>query len=160
MVPAGDGRLMAHIRIQEEPFDIAAEQARLRQGHSDIGALVSFTGIVRGDDFGKAVNSITLEHYPAMTMSELEAIAAEAAQRWPLKGVTIIHRVGRLRAGDDIVLVLAASQSREAAFAAASFLMDWLKTRAPFWKAEETAAGTNWVEARASDEDAAARWNK
>lgn len=151
---------MAHIRVQEEPFDQAAEEQRLRAGHNDIGAVVSFKGIVRGDDAGGKIAAITLEHYPEMTARELERIAAEAQARWPLKGVAIIHRIGRLVAGDDIVLVITASQSRHAAFEAASFLMDWLKTSAPFWKSEETQGGTRWVEARASDDDAAARWKK
>jgi len=151
---------MAHIKIQEEPFDQAAEEARLRNGRSDIGAIVTFKGIVRGSEAGGEIAAITLEHYPGMTARELERIAAEAEARWPLKGVAIIHRIGRLAAGDDIVLVITASQSRHAAFEAASFLMDWLKTSAPFWKSEETREGTRWVEARASDDDAAARWKR
>lgn len=151
---------MAHIRIQEEQFDQAAEEASLREGHNDIGAIVSFKGVVRGDDAGGKIAAITLEHYPEMTSRELENIAAEAERRWPLKGVCIIHRVGRLMAGDDIVLVITASQSRHAAFEAASFLMDWLKTRAPFWKSEETEDGPRWVEARDSDDAAANRWKR
>jgi molybdopterin synthase catalytic subunit len=142
---------MFRIRVAPEPFDPGVEQAALTAGRSDIGAVVSFTGLVRADDGLKA---LTLEHYPAMTRHQLEAIAAEAAARWPLLAGTIIHRHGRLLPGEPIVLVITASAHRAAAFAAAEFLMDWLKTRAPFWKHD----GSGWVAAKASDDEAAARW--
>ncbi len=150
---------MIAARVQAEPFDAAAEVAALSAGRTDVGAVVSFTGLVRGDanDLGDLV-SLTLEHYPAMTGRALAAIAAEAEARWPLLGGVVIHRVGRLLPGEAIVLVAVASAHRAAAFDAAAFLMDWLKTRAPFWKAEERGGGTTWVDARASDDDAAARW--
>ena len=150
---------MIATRVQAAPFDAAAEIAALTAGRSDIGAVVSFTGIVRGDanELG-ALISLTLEHYPAMTEQALRAIAAEAEARWPLTGGIVIHRVGRLLPGDPIVLVAIASAHRAAAFAAAEFLMDWLKTKAPFWKAEARADGTTWVAARDSDAAAAARW--
>ncbi len=142
-------------RVQSEPLDTATEIAALTAGRTDVGAVVSFTGLVRGDD---NLIALTLEHYPAMTERALAAIAAEAETRWPLSGGIVVHRVGRLLPGDPIVLVAIASAHRAAAFAAAEFLMDWLKTRAPFWKAEERAGETAWVAAKASDDDAAARW--
>jgi molybdopterin synthase catalytic subunit len=143
---------MIGVRVTPDPFDAGAEAAALTAGRTDIGAIVSFTGLVRGDD---DLEALTLEHYPAMTMRQLEAIAAEAWGRWPLLAGTIIHRHGRLLPGEPIVLVLIASAHRAAAFQAAEFLMDWLKTKAPFWKHD----GKAWVEARASDDVAAARWD-
>jgi molybdopterin synthase catalytic subunit len=142
------------VRIQREDFDVGAEIARLAQGRTDIGAVATFTGICRGDD----IVAMTLEHYPGMAEAEIERHVAEAKARWPLLGVTVIHRYGRLVPGDNIVLVATASSHREAAFAAAEFLMDYLKTQAPFWKKEERARGAGWVEARGSDDAAAARW--
>src|SRR6516165_2626233 len=145
------------IRIQEADFDIAQESALLTQGRTDIGAVVSFSGICRGGD---GVAALDLEHYPGMAEAEIRRHVEEALSRWPLLGITVIHRVGRLTPGENIVLVLTASSHREAAFHAAEFLMDYLKTSAPFWKREETSAGTGWVEAQAHDDAAAARWTK
>jgi molybdopterin synthase catalytic subunit len=142
------------VRIQREDFDVGAEIAKLAQGRTDIGAVASFTGICRGDD----IVAMTLEHYPGMAETEIERHVAEARERWPLLGVTVIHRYGRLVPGDNIVLVATASSHREAAFAAAEFLMDYLKTQAPFWKKEERAGNAGWVDARQSDDAAAARW--
>jgi molybdopterin synthase catalytic subunit len=150
----------ATIRIQREPFDIAAETARLTRGRSDIGAVVTFTGTCRGDENGKPIAALTLEHYPGMAEQEIARHAEEAQARWPLLGVTVIHRHGRLTPGEDIVLVVTASSHREAAFAAAEFLMDYLKTQAPFWKQVEQAGAESWVEARGADDAAAARWRK
>lgn len=127
----------------------------LSAGRSDIGAVASFTGLVRADD---GLTALTLEHYPAMTARAMAAVAAEAEARWPLLGGTVIHRVGRLLPGEPIVLVAVASAHRAAAFAAAAFLMDWLKTRAPFWKLEEFGGSSRWVAAKAEDDDAAERW--
>ncbi len=143
------------VRVQAEPLDLAP----LAPGTSDVGAVVSFTGFVRGDanELGGLV-SLTLDHYPVMTERALATIAAEAERRWPILAGTVAHRVGRMLPGEAIVHVAVASSHRAAAFAAAEFLMDWLKTKAPFWKAEERAGGTTWVEARASDDAAAARW--
>ena len=143
------------VRLQREDFDIGAEIARLSQGRTEVGAVASFTGICRGGD----IAAMTLEHYPGMAEAEIERHVAEAEARWPLLGVTVIHRYGRLVPGDNIVLVATASQHREAAFAAAEFLMDYLKTRAPFWKKEERAGGDGWVEAPQSDAAAAERWS-
>ncbi len=142
------------VRLQREDFDVGAEIARLSEGRVDVGAVASFTGICRGGD----IAAMTLEHYPGMAEAEIERHVADAQTRWPLLGVTVIHRYGRLVPGDNIVLVATASQHRDAAFAAAEFLMDYLKTRAPFWKKEERAEGDGWVEARQSDAAAAARW--
>jgi molybdopterin synthase catalytic subunit len=144
--------------LQREPFDGAAEAAKLAHGRTDIGALVTFTGICRGSENGEPIAALTLEHYPGMAESEIERHAAEAAERWPLSGATIIHRYGRILPGEDIVLVVTSSSHREAAFAAAEFLMDYLKTRAPFWKQVERADGTTWVDAKATDDAAAERW--
>jgi len=151
---------MIAVRVQTEPIDATDALAALSVGRSDVGAVVTFTGLVRGDadDRGDLV-SLTLEHYPAMTERALASIAAEAAARWPLTGGLVVHRVGRMVPGEAIVVVATASAHRAAAFDAAEFLMDWLKTRAPFWKAEERAGGTTWVAARASDDSAAARWD-
>jgi molybdopterin synthase catalytic subunit len=148
------------IRIQREPFDVAAETSILTRGRTDIGAVVTFTGICRGDEKGKPIGTLTLEHYPGMAEQEIARHVEEAQTRWPLLGVTIIHRHGRLTPGEDIVLVLTASSHREAAFAAAEFLMDYLKTHAPFWKQVEQADNKTWVEARDVDDAAAARWRK
>ncbi len=147
------------VRLQREPFDAAAEAALLTRGRSDIGALVSFTGICRGAEAGEPIAALTLEHYPGMAEAEIERHVAEALKRWPLLGVTVIHRYGRIEAGEDIVLVVTASSHREAAFAAADFLMDYLKTRAPFWKQVEKAGSKTWVEAKQSDDAAAGRWS-
>ncbi len=144
---------MISVRVQAEPFDAAAEAAALTAGRHDIGALVSFTGLVRADN---DLAALTLEHYPAMTGRQLAAIAAEAWGRWPLLAGTVIHRHGRLLPGEAIVLVAIASAHRGAAFAAAEFLMDWLKTRAPFWKHD----GSDWVAPKTSDDAAAARWHR
>jgi len=146
------------IRVQTEDFDIGAEVKALTAGRTDIGALVTFTGLVRDTNEG-SVSSMELEHYPGMTEKELARIEAEANERWPLQASLIIHRVGRLAPGDNIVLVVAASAHRQAAFDAASFLMDYLKTRAPFWKREETGDKSHWVDARESDGKAAAKWD-
>lgn len=148
------------IRIQENDFDIASEIAALTKGHDDIGAVVTFTGICRGDDSGKAVAALTLEHYPGMAEAEIERHVMEAASRWPVTAVTVIHRVGRILPGENIVLVVTASVHRQAAFQAAEFLMDFLKAHAPFWKREEGKAGAGWVEARDHDDAAAARWTR
>src|SRR3954467_10997166 len=144
------------VRIQREDFDVGAEIARLAHGRTDIGAVASFTGICRGD----GIAAMTLEHYPGMAEAEIERHVAEAQTRWPLLGVTVIHRYGRLVPGDNIVLVVTASAHREAAFWAAEFLMDYLKTRAPFWKQEERPQGKAWIDAKESDDAAAGRWDK
>ncbi|WP_310476615.1 molybdenum cofactor biosynthesis protein MoaE [Sandarakinorhabdus sp.] len=147
---------MIAARLQTEPFDAAAEQAALISARTDLGAAVQFTGLVRADD---GLVALTLEHYPAMTLAQMQAIAADAAARWPDTIGTIIHRHGRLLPGEPIVLVTTASPHRAHAFAAASFLMDWLKTKAPFWKREEWADGSSrWVEAKTSDNHAAEQW--
>jgi molybdopterin synthase catalytic subunit len=148
------------IRIQQADFDIAREIAALTQGRTDIGAVVSFSGICRGNEGSATIAALTLEHYPGMAEAEIARHAETAMSRWPLTGLTVIHRVGRIAPGENIVLVLTASQHRQAAFAAAEFLMDYLKANAPFWKREESAAGTAWVDARGHDDDAAARWTK
>jgi molybdopterin synthase catalytic subunit len=146
------------IRVQREDFDIGAEIVALSRGRTAIGGLVSFVGLVRDRAGSDAITAMTLEHYPGMTERELAAIEAEARQRWPLEECLIIHRYGKLAPGDRIVLVVTASAHREAAFASCQFLVDWLKTKAPFWKLEETPQGTRWVEAQGSDEAAAKRW--
>jgi molybdopterin synthase catalytic subunit len=146
------------IRLQREPFDVAAEAAKMAHGRTDVGALVTFTGICRADEDGEAIAALTLEHYPGMAEAEIARHVEEARARWPLLGVTVIHRYGRILPGEVIVLVATASSHREAAFAAASFLMDYLKTRAPFWKQVQTRAGTSWIEAKAIDDAAAERW--
>ena len=143
-------------RVQREDFDLGAELAGLRAGTPGVGALVSFTGLVR--DMGGAVAAIELEHYPEMTGKALAAIEAEARSRWLLDGCLIVHRFGRLEPGDQIMMVATASAHREAAFAAAEFLMDYLKSRAPFWKKEAGPDGASWVEAREDDEAALERW--
>lgn len=148
------------IRIQQEDFDTAREIAAMTRGRTDIGAVVSFSGICRGDEQGGAIAALTLEHYPGMAEAEIRRHAEQAMARWPLQGLTVIHRFGRIRPGENIVLVVTASQHRQAAFEAAEFLMDYLKTSAPFWKREESALGTSWVEAHSRDDAAAARWTK
>jgi molybdopterin synthase catalytic subunit len=147
------------IHVGEADFDAGAEIASLTAGRTDIGGISCFIGTVRREAGARPIAAMTLEHYPAMTEPALARIAAEAARRWDLLGCTLIHRVGRLLPGDNIVLVLAASVGREAALEATSFLIDWLKTKAPFWKKESFAdGGAAWVAARESDEAAAARW--
>jgi molybdopterin synthase catalytic subunit len=148
------------IRIQEADFDIAREISALTKGRTDIGAVVSFSGICRGSEDSQTIAALTLEHYPGMAEAEIARHADTAMSRWPLTGVSIIHRVGRIVPGENIVLVLTASEHRQAAFAAAEFLMDYLKANAPFWKREESAGGTSWVDACHHDDDAAARWTK
>ena len=146
------------VRLQREPFDAAAEAAKLTHGRTDIGAVVTFTGICRGSEASEPIAALTLEHYPGMAEAEIERHVTEAVGRWPLMGVTVIHRYGRIVPGEDIMMVATASSHRQAAFAAAEFLMDYLKTRAPFWKQVEKADGTTWVEAKATDDAAAERW--
>lgn len=148
------------IRVQTENFDISSEIAALSAGRKDIGALVTFTGLVRDLNDGSNVSTLELEHYPGMTEKELSRIEAEAHDRWQLQASLIIHRVGRLEPGDNIVLVVTASAHREDAFKAAEFLMDYLKTRAPFWKRESDGAKAKWVDARESDDVAAKRWDE
>jgi molybdopterin synthase catalytic subunit len=151
------------IRLQREAFDAAAEAARMTRGRTDIGAVVTFTGLCRADENGEPIAALTLEHYPGMAEAEIARHVEEANARWPLFGVTVVHRYGRIEPGETIVLVATASSHREAAFAAASFLMDYLKTRAPFWKqvegAGKSATTATWVEAKATDDAAAERWS-
>ncbi|NCF48296.1 MAG: molybdenum cofactor biosynthesis protein MoaE [Bacteroidetes bacterium] len=144
------------VRVQNEDFDVGAESRALQA--DNVGAIALFVGTVRGMSSDQGVTAMTLEHYPGMTEQELDRIEAEAMSRWPLENVTIIHRVGRLVAGDQIVLVAAASAHRQAAFDAAQFIMDFLKTDAPFWKAEERGDVTSWVDARQSDTSALDKW--
>ena len=151
--------MAATISLQREPFDAAAEAAALRRGRTDIGAIVTFTGICRGEENGAPIAALTLEHYPGMAEAEIERHVQEAKARWPLLGVTVIHRYGRMVPGEDIVVVVTTSSHRAAAFAAAEFLMDYLKTRAPFWKQVEKAGAKTWVEAKATDDAAAGRWS-
>lgn len=148
------------VRIQAEDFDTAAEIDRMTRGRADMGAVVTFTGLCR-DEAG-TLSALELEHYPAMAEAEISRIAAEAAERWSLGGLTVVHRHGKIRPGENIVLVVTASAHRQAAFDAASFLMDYLKSRAPFWKKEHRADGGTggWVEAKTSDDEAAARWSR
>ncbi|GAB1715351.1 MAG: molybdopterin synthase subunit MoaE [Nitrobacter sp.] len=152
------------IRLQEADFDVAREVAALSRGRTDIGAVVTFSGICRSDqaggDGGDAIAALMLEHYPGMAEEEIARHAEEALARWPLTGLTVIHRFGRIVPGENIVLVVTASSHREAAFHAAEFLMDYLKTRAPFWKREEGTSGAGWVDAHDRDDTAAARWAK
>jgi molybdopterin synthase catalytic subunit len=145
--------------VQAEDFDIAREIAALTAGRTDIGAVVTFSGVVRGTSAGSELSSMALEHYPGMTEAELARVEAEAHTRWPLQGSRIVHRIGTLVPGDNIVLVVTASAHRQAAFEAAAFLMDYLKTRAPFWKKETDASGAgHWVDARESDDEALEKW--
>jgi molybdopterin synthase catalytic subunit len=148
------------VSVQREDFDIAAEMARLTAADRDIGAVVSFTGLVREMTGSGPITAMELEHYPGMTERALHEIVAAAHSRWPLQGVRVIHRYGPLQPGDRIVLVLTASRHRQTAFEAAEFLMDYLKTRAPFWKKEDRAGGAHWVDARDADDSAAARWER
>jgi molybdopterin synthase catalytic subunit len=149
---------MARVRVQAADFDVGAELDSLTRGRTDVGGLASFVGLVRSSNDGSEVQGMTLEHYPGMTEKALEDICAQAHARWDLIDTVVIHRVGRLVPGDRIVLVGVASAHRGEAFEACEFIMDYLKTRAPFWKKEETADGPRWVEARASDDAAAGRW--
>jgi molybdopterin synthase catalytic subunit len=146
------------VRLQSEPFDVAAEVAALTRGRTDIGAVVTFTGICRGAEDGEPIRALALEHYPGMAEAEIERHVEEARLRWPLQGVAVVHRHGRITPGENIVLVATVSSHRQAAFAAAEFLMDYLKTRAPFWKQVERQDGTDWVEANDTDAAAAERW--
>ena len=149
------------VRVQAEDFDIGQEVAALTAGRTDIGAVVTFTGTTRGDTKDGPIVSMTLEHYPGMTEAELARVEAEAVERWPLAATLIVHRYGELSPGENIVLVVAASAHRQAAFEAAAFLMDFLKTRAPFWKKETGTDGAGqWVDARESDDAAVAKWDK
>jgi molybdopterin synthase catalytic subunit len=153
---------MAHIKVQTEDFDVGAEIAALTAGRADIGGIGCFVGTVRADAKAgaSAVIGMTLEHYPGMTERAIGRIADQAAERWPLLGCTIIHRVGPLRPGENIVLVIAASSHRQVALDATAFLIDWLKTKAPFWKREDLASGDSaWVDAREEDDAAASRWS-
>lgn len=145
----------ADVRIQAEDFDPGIETKALSKGRSDVGAVVTFIGVVRGDD---DLKSMRLEHYPAMTAYEIGTHIGEAKQRWPLMAVRVIHRIGALKPGENIVFVGVASAHRQAAFEAANYLMDYLKTRAPFWKFEERGESGNWVEARGEDDEALKRW--
>jgi len=148
------------VRIQSEDFHVAAEIARLREGQGDVGAVVTFSGICR-DDAG-TLAALEIEHYPGMAEAEIRRICDDTLRRWPLAGLAAIHRHGKIRPGENIVLVVAASKHRRAAFEAAEFLMDYLKSRAPFWKKEHRIDGTtgDWIEARKSDSEAAERWEK
>jgi len=151
------------ISVQEADFDVGAEIEALSAGRADVGAVASFVGLVRADTLageGDEVSAMTLEHYPGMTEKSLEAIVAEADGRWSLLGTRVIHRFGRLVPGERIVFVGVASSHRGDAFAACEFIMDYLKTRAPFWKKEDTPAGGRWVDAREADDSAAARWGR
>ena len=148
------------IRVQREDFDVGAEMAALTACNHSVGGLAVFVGLVRDVAGEAALGAMTLEHYPGMTEKMLERIEAEANQRWPLEASLIVHRTGRLEPGERIVLVAAASQHRQAAFEACQFLIDWLKTKAPFWKLEETEDGPKWVEARSSDDRATERWRE
>ena len=149
---------MQSISIQSEDFDVGAALAQLREAHAEIGAVASFIGVVSDRNDGVGVATLELEHYPGMTEKSIAAIIDQAFARWPLLGVRVIHRIGKLAVRDQIVFVGVSSRHRDAAFAACEFIMDFLKTRAPFWKKEETDAGPRWVDARVSDEEAARRW--
>lgn len=146
------------VRIQEADFDVAAELATLQAGRTDVGAVASFVGCVRGGTPGEAVSALTLEHYPGMTERAIEAMVAQAQARFRVLDARVVHRVGRLLPGERIVLVAVASTHRWDAFQACEFLMDYLKTHAPFWKKETTPAGEAWVDARVADDEALARW--
>ena len=148
------------IKVQLQPFDVGVEYAALKAKRTDVGGFALFVGSVRDISGGADVSAMTLEHYPGMTEAALTDIEAEARKRWPLQDTLIIHRHGKLLPGEDIVLVITASAHREPAFAACEFLLDWLKTKAPFWKLEDGKTGPRWVEAKASDDAATARWNK
>ena len=148
------------IKVQQEDFDVGAEIGRLTDGNTGVGGLACFVGLVRDLADDEKIASMTLEHYPGMTENQLEKLEAEARQRWPLQEVLIIHRYGTLEPGERIVLVATASAHREASLESCQFLIDWLKTKAPFWKLEETESGEKWVSARAEDDKAADRWEK
>ena len=148
------------IRVQQQPFDAGAELTALKAGERGIGGTVMFLGTVRDFSGGEDVRAMTLEHYPGMTEKQLATNVAEAKRRWPLEGCLVIHRYGRLEPTEQIVLVVTTSSHRQAALESCAFLIDWLKTRAPFWKVEDTADGARWVAARQSDDDAAAKWAK
>ena len=148
------------IRIQQSDFDVGREIAALTGGRSDVGAVVSFTGICRGSEDGAAIAALTLEHYPGMAEAEITRHAETAMSRWELSGISVIHRVGRILPGENIVLVVTASKHRQAAFEAAEFLMDYLKANAPFWKRVDGAGGKDWIEAHDRDDAAVARWTK
>jgi molybdopterin synthase catalytic subunit len=148
------------IKVQHEDFDIGAELARLTDGNTKVGGLAMFVGLVRDLAPQGEISAMTLEHYPGMTEKRLAGIEAEARARWPLEGVLIIHRYGRLEPGDRIVMVATTSAHRQAALDSCAFLIDWLKTKAPFWKLEEGAEGAEWVEARESDDHAAEKWKR
>ncbi len=148
------------VRIQTEDFDVGAEVAALRRDNAGIGAVATFTGLVRDVNEGDAVSEMTLEHYPGMTEKSIEDIITEARARWRVIDALVVHRIGLLRPTDQIVLVAVASAHRGDAFAACEFIMDFLKTRAPFWKKETTAEGSRWVDARVSDDAAAKRWSR
>jgi molybdopterin synthase catalytic subunit len=148
------------VRVQREDFDAGAEIARMRRGNPKIGGIAAFVGVVRDMNEGDPVAGMTLEHYPGMTERSIEAIITEARARWQVLDALVIHRIGALAPTDQIVLVVVAAPHRGDAFAACEFLMDYLKTRAPFWKKERTPAGSRWVEARTSDDEAAARWEQ
>src|ERR1700737_4559663 len=150
--------MTATIRLQREPFEAANEAAKLTRGRTDIGAVVTFTGICRGEEAGAPLLAMTLEHYPGMAEIEAARHVETAEKRWPLLAVSVVHRFGRLAPGDEIVLVITAAAHRQDAFAAAEFLMDYLKTRAPFWKRVESADRSAWIDAKSSDDDLAARW--
>jgi molybdopterin synthase catalytic subunit len=151
---------MFSVHVQREDFDVADEIAALTEGRTDIGAVVTFTGLCRDEEGSLA--ALELEHYPGMAEEEITRVMAEARERWPLDGATVIHRVGRIRPGENIVLVVASSRHRAAAFLGAAFMMDYLKTRAPFWKKEHRVDGTDggWVEAKDADDTAAERWKR
>ena len=146
------------VRIQTEDFDVGAEVASIRRGNAGIGAVATFTGLVRDVNEGDTVSEMTLEHYPGMTEKSIEAIVSQAKGRWSVIDATVVHRVGLLRPTDQIVLVVVAAAHRGDAFAACEFIMDYLKTQAPFWKKEKTADGSRWVDARTTDDLAAERW--
>ena len=148
------------IRVQSEPFDTAHELNALKAGNTNIGGVACFVGTVRDLAGGKTVSAMTLEHYPGMTEKALEDIERQALERWPLEASLVVHRYGRLEPGDDIVLVIAAAAHRQDAFDACQFLIDWLKTKAPFWKLESGDEGESWVDARDSDDEAARRWSE
>lgn len=149
------------VRIQREDFDVGREVAKLRGGRVDLGAIVTFTGVCRGDEDGRRLAALTLETYAEMAEAEIGRILAEARARWPIADALVVHRHGRIAPGENIVLVVTASAHRGAAFAAAEYLMDYLKTRAPFWKAAETAHGERgWVAAKDADDEAADRWTE
>jgi len=148
------------VRVQSQDFDITAEINDLRSGRTDIGAIVTFTGLVRDFHGDHIVRKMTLEHFPGMAEKQLREICQTAEGRWPLQGITVIHRHGPLKPGDQIVLVIALSAHREAAFEAAEFIMDWLKTDAPFWKKEETEQGAEWVAAKESDSQKCKKWQE